>query len=294
MTAQDVRSAVAAALATLLGACALIPVYASGRWFPPVLAVVLVVFAGGLLMRGGAALLWARVAHDRPVPDRLAAVGVIAVPLGQTVLLAVLFTALYAPSSSLYGVIPTPASLADLAVVFADGAAEVQEQAPPALALTGLVALTTLLVAFVAVIVDLIAVAGRQAAVAGLGLLVLYCVPVGTISGGIGLIAMIAPAAGLALLLWTDQHGRLASRERSERGRPVVCAWAPARSRRSASGPRRWSRASSSAPSSRRSPRDRSPPASAAARAAAPARRWTRSRSSAVSSPCPNRSTCSG
>jgi hypothetical protein len=217
MTAQDVRTAVAAAVATLLGSIALRPVYATGRWFPPVLAVVLVVLAGGLLLRGAAPLLWTRVSRGRPAPDRLAAAGVIAVPLGQLALVACLFSALYAPSSALFGVLATPASLADVARVLADGAAEVQEQAPPALPLTGLVALTTLLVAFVAVVVDLIAVAGRQPAVAGLGLLVLYCVPVGTISGGIGVTAVAAPAAGLALLLWIDQHGRLERRERFDR-----------------------------------------------------------------------------
>jgi hypothetical protein len=217
MTAQDLRAAAAAALATLLGACALRPVYATWRWFPPVLAAVLVVFAGGLLLRAAGPLLWARLASGRRAPDRLAGLGVIAVPLGQVALLACLFSALYAPSSSLLGFLPTSESLRDVAAVFADGAAEMQEQAPPALPLTGLVALTTLLVAIVAVVIDLIAVAGRQAAVAGLGLLVLYCVPVGTITGGIGVTAVAAPAAGLALLLWTDQHGRLASRGRAAR-----------------------------------------------------------------------------
>ncbi len=217
MTAQDLRTALAAGLATLLGAGALRPVYATGRWFPPVLAAVLVVFAGGLLLRTAGPALWARVARGRPVPDRVAGLGVIAVPLGQAALLACLFSALYAPSSSLFGFLPTSESLADVAAVLTDGAAEVQEQAPPALPLTGLVALTTLLVGIVAIVVDLIAVAGRQAGVAGLGLLVLYCVPVGTISGGIGFTAVAAPAAGLLLLLWTDQHGRLATRGRAAR-----------------------------------------------------------------------------
>lgn len=217
MSAQEFRTAVAAALATLLGSLALSPVYATGRWFPPVLAAVLVVFVGGLVLRTAGPALWARATRGRPVPDRVAGLGVIAVPLGQAALLACLFSALYAPSSSLFGFLPTSSSLAAVARVLRDGAAEVQEQAPPALPLTGLVALTSLLVAILAVVVDLIAVAGRQAAVAGLGLLVLYCVPVGTITGGIGFTAVAAPAAGLLLLLWTDQHGRLASAGRAPR-----------------------------------------------------------------------------
>jgi transglutaminase-like putative cysteine protease len=217
VNSEDLRTSVVAALATLLGACALRPVYATGRWFPPVLAVVLLVLAGGLLLRGGAALLWPLLSRGRPAPERLAALGVMLVPLGQLALVTCLFSALYAPEESLLGVLPTPSSLTEVARVLGNGAAEVREQAPPALPLTGLVALTTLLVAFVAIIVDLIAVAGRQAGVAALGLLVLYCVPVGTISGGIGLTAVALPAAGVALLLWTDQHRRLATRERVAR-----------------------------------------------------------------------------
>lgn len=219
MTRQDVRTAVTAAVATLLGALALRPVFATGRWFPPALAAVLVVLAGGLVLRGGGPALWARLSRGRPVPERVAAVGVILVPLAQLALLAGLLSALYAPGGAVLGLLPTPASLAGVGDVLSDGAAEVREQAPPALALTGLVALTTLLVGFVAVVVDLVAVAGRQAAVAGLGLLVLYCVPVGTITGGIGLLPVAAPAAGLALLLWADQHRRLAGRGGAQRSR---------------------------------------------------------------------------
>ena len=71
MSGADVRSAGAAALATLLGACALTPVFSSAAWLLPVLAVVLVVLAGGLLLRVGGPALWARLGHGRPVPGRL-------------------------------------------------------------------------------------------------------------------------------------------------------------------------------------------------------------------------------
>ena len=101
--------------------------------------------------------------------------------------------------------------------------------------------------------VDLLAVAGRQAAVAGLGLLVLYCVPVATITGSIGLVAIAAPAAGLALLLWADQHRGSRRPGRAPRtrfgaggaGRAAHRRWPPC-----------WP-GSSSAPSCRRSPRAR-------------------------------------
>jgi hypothetical protein len=209
MSPADVRAAFTAAAATALGACALLPVFSSLGWALPVLAVVLVVLAGGLLLRLGGPVVWARATGGRAVPDRLAATGVALVPVGQLFLVLCLLTARYAPDAARLGVLPTRKSLAGLGAVLHDGTRQIQEQSTPALPLTGLVALTVVFVALVAVLVDLVAVAGRQAALAGLGLLVLYCVPVATITGGIGLVAVVAPATGLALLLWTDQRRRL-------------------------------------------------------------------------------------
>jgi hypothetical protein len=144
---------------------------------------------------------------------------VVLVPVGQAFLVVCLLTAMYAPGAAIGGLLPTPGSLADLGGVLAEGGAELREQATPALPLTGLLALTTLFVGAIAVTVDLLAVAGRRAVVAGLGLFVLYCVPVVTIIGGIGLVALAAPAAGFALLLWADQHRSLAASGRGTRTR---------------------------------------------------------------------------
>jgi transglutaminase-like putative cysteine protease len=213
MRASDVRAGLAAAVATLLGSFAFIPVFATGAWFPPVLATVAVVLTGGLLMRGLVPLAWSAATGGRPVPGRLAGAVVPLVPLVQVLLVGWLLTALYAPAR-LFGVLPTWRGARAVASVLADGSAELREQATPALPLHGLLALTVVLVGLVAVAVDLVAVAGRQAAIAGIGLLVLYCVPVSTITGGIGLLPIAAPAAGLALLLWTDQVRRLNRRDR--------------------------------------------------------------------------------
>ena len=128
---------------------------------------------------------------------------------GPAALLPCLLTALYAPRRAFAGVLPTPTSLARLGDGVRRRGAELREQATPALPLAGLLALTTLFVGLIAVAVDLIAVAGRQAALAGLGLLVLYCVPVSTITGGIGSSRSPLPAVGLALLLWADQRRRI-------------------------------------------------------------------------------------
>jgi TgpA N-terminal domain/Transglutaminase-like superfamily len=217
MNDGDVRSAVAAAGATFLGAAALTPVFTSGAWLAPVLAVVLTVLAGGLLLRTGGPSLWAALTRRRPPGAAVSAFGVALVPAGQLLLLLAVLTALFAPGEAIGGLIPTPSSVEDLGAVLTEGSAELQEQATPALPLTGLLALTAVFVGLVAVLVDLVTVAGRQATLAGLGLLVLFCIPVATVTGTIGLVALAAPAAGLALLMWTDQRRRLAASGRTTR-----------------------------------------------------------------------------
>lgn len=215
MRDDRVRTGLRAALATLLGTLALGPVFSSTRWFPPVLAVVLVVLAGGILLRTGGPLLWRVLGGGRPAPGPLVSAGVVLVPLGQLVLISCLLTGLYAPDTALSDFLPTWDSLAGLGFVFAQGGAEIREQATPALPLTGLVAVTVAFAGLIAVIVDLLAVEGRRAAVGGLALLVLVCVPVATTPGSIGLLALAGPAAGFALLLRTDQQRRLVAPVRS-------------------------------------------------------------------------------
>ncbi|TFV61866.1 UNVERIFIED_ORG: transglutaminase domain-containing protein [Bacillus sp. AZ43] len=225
MSDPDLRGAGVAAAATLLGSAALTPVFTSGAWLAPVVAVVLTVLAGGLVLRVGGAALWSVVARGRPAARVASGLGTLLVPLGQLALLLGVLTALFAPAEAIGGLVPTGASLRDLAGVLADGSAELREQATPALALTGLLALTAVSVGVLAVLVDLVTVAGRQATLAGLGLLVLYCIPVATITGTIGLAAFAGPAAGLALLMWADQRRRLASTGRTTRRSGVTGAF---------------------------------------------------------------------
>ncbi|MGY1679458.1 transglutaminaseTgpA domain-containing protein [Geodermatophilus sp. SYSU D01176] len=216
---RDAGTTLAAAVATALGTLALVPVFTAREWLPPVLAAVVAVAAGGLLLRvGGAAL-----AGDRPAPGWWTALVAVVVPLGQLVVLACTLTALFAPDGAWGGWLPTAESTGDLGAVFADGTVELVEQSTPALPLTGLVALTTLLAGLVAVAVDLVAVGARQPALAGLALLVLFCVPVSTVTGTIGVLPVAAPAAGLALLLFADQHRRLGGGPREGR-RPLLGA----------------------------------------------------------------------
>ncbi|SDO68525.1 transglutaminase-like domain-containing protein [Geodermatophilus sp. DSM 45219] len=216
---RDAGTTLAAAAATALGALALVPVFTAADWLFPVLAVIAAVAAGGLLLR----VAGAAAAGGRTAPAWWAALVRVAVPLGQLLVLVCVLTLLFAPGEAWGGWLPTGASLDELGTVLADGTVELQEQTTPALPLTGLLALTTLLVGLVAVAVDAVAVGVRQPALAGLGLLVLFCVPVSTVTGSIGVLPVAAPAAGLALLLFADQHRRLGGGPR-EGTRPLLGA----------------------------------------------------------------------
>jgi transglutaminase-like putative cysteine protease len=214
-------TALAAAAAVLLGSFALEPVYVSLAWFPPVALAVLAVGLGGVALRAGALRLAAR-APRLETPARAL------VPVGQLVLVLLVLTVVFAATNAWAGLVPTPTSLGDLGRLLADGTDEIREQGTPALPLTGLIALTTVFVALVALAVDLLAVPARQPALGGLGLLVLYCVPVSTITGSVALIAFAAPAAGFAVLLWADQRSRLVEGSRAGSGSALGTGTLPA------------------------------------------------------------------
>ena len=205
MSRPDVAPAVSAAVATMLGAFALTPVFSGAAWVLPAAAVVGAVLAGGLVLRR----LVQRPAGSRGAPHLTPGLGVVLVTVGQVALVVCVLTARFTPDRAWAGLLPTPGSLAALAGVLGDGVAEIREQATPVLPLPELLAITTLFVGLVAVAVDLLTVTGRRGAVAGLALLVVFCVPVVTVTGGVGLLALVAPAAGFAVLLRADQRRAL-------------------------------------------------------------------------------------
>ncbi|MGY1743263.1 MULTISPECIES: transglutaminase family protein [unclassified Blastococcus] len=206
---QDAGAAVTAAVATALGAGALAPVFNRQDWLPGVLLVVAAVAVTGAVLRWAGPALWHWASGGRPPSLRWSALGVPLVPLGQLLAVGCVLTALFAPDRAVFDLVPTQESVADLGAVLRDGSAQIREQFTPADPLAGLCALTVLMMGILAVVVDLVAVGGRQPALAALPLLVVFCVPVSTIDGGIGLAAVALPVAGLALLLWADQHRRL-------------------------------------------------------------------------------------
>ncbi|MGY2129357.1 transglutaminase TgpA family protein [Blastococcus sp. SYSU DS0617] len=217
MSRTDVRTPVAAAAATLLGALALSPVLSSGTWVRPAVDAILVVLLTGLALRSAGQAIAARAFPRRPVPVPLAALGTALVPAGQLAALTGYLIARFTSPGGILALVPTPGGIEALLAVLRDGADEIREQTAPAVPVAALMALIALFVGLVAVIVDLLAVGGRQAAFAGPTLLVLFGVPVFTLGGDIGLLPVVGPAAGLALLLWADQSRQLDTAARSGR-----------------------------------------------------------------------------
>lgn len=215
MNRIDVRTPVAAAAATLLAALALSPVLSSGTWVRPAVDAVLVVLLTGLALRYAGQAIADRTFPRRPVPAPLAALGTVLVPVGQLAALTGYLIARFTSPGGVRALVPTPDGIGALLAVLRDGADEIREQTAPALPVAALMALIALFVGLVAVVVDLLAVEGQRAALAGPTLLVLFGVPVFTLGGDIGLVPVVGPAAGLAVLLWADQSRRLAAAARS-------------------------------------------------------------------------------
>lgn len=215
MRAVDVRTPVAAAAATVLGSLALSPVLSSGAWRDPAITAVLVVLLTGLALRAAGAQLADRAFADRAVPPALDVLGTVLVPLGQLTALTVYLTRSF---TDVGGLLPSSEGVAALTAVLRDGTGEIREQVAPAMPVLALTAVIALFVGLVALFVDLVAVEGRQAALAGPALLLMVGVPVFTLGGDIGLLPVVTPAAGLAVLLWADQSRRLDAGSRRAQG----------------------------------------------------------------------------
>ena len=154
------RLTVAAGLATVLASIALYPLLAGGTWFWGGIGAVIVV--GGI----GAAT------RRRMVP---AAVCFLAAVVGEFLYL----NALFAHRQSVGGLVPTWASLHYLGVLVAQATAETHH-APPVPLRPGIDLVAVAGIGLVGALTDLLAVRLHRPAIAGLPLLVLFCVPLTT------------------------------------------------------------------------------------------------------------------
>jgi transglutaminase-like putative cysteine protease len=197
----NVRMTVVTAVACLLAAIDLLPLFDDALWFVIAIGAVTVVAATGTLTR------------LRPLPSEAClAAGVVALLLYLNLIFEV--------RHSWALVIPTPGSLSRLWDLIGTGIHDANRYAPPAPHRPGLLLLAAGGVGLTAVFADWIAVRLRSAALAGLWLLVLFTVPVmmnaphdqlttglGFCLGGAGYLAMLSADGRERIRVW----GRLIS-----------------------------------------------------------------------------------
>jgi transglutaminase-like putative cysteine protease len=187
------RLTVAAATATVLASIALYPLLAGGTWFWAGAGAVVVVAAIGAATR------------QRAIPAILCFAAAIA---GEFVYLNILF----ARHQSWAGLVPTGASVHHLRELVAQATSETSKYAPPVPDRPGIVLLTAAGIGLVAALTDLLAVRLHRPAIAGLPLLVLFCVPLTTDArpGAVGgTLVFCAGVIGYLALLSADGRHRL-------------------------------------------------------------------------------------
>ena len=190
---MNTRLTLAAAVATVLASIALYPLLDTGGWFWAGIGAVIAVAVVGAATR------------RRAVPAVLcffAAVG------GLFLYLNVAF----AGRQSWAGLAPTGASLHHLQLLLNQAMADTSKYAPPVPANPGIVLLTVAGIGFVAVLTDVLAVRLHRPALAGLPLLVLFCVPLTTDAhpGAVGAtLVFCAGMVGYLGLLSADGRHRL-------------------------------------------------------------------------------------
>lgn len=155
------RLTVTAAIATMLASVALYPLVAKTAWFWAGVGAILVVAVTGTLTR------------LRTLPVAVCLLAELAALFGY---LNLLFAARY----SAFGGLPTRASVHHLLFLLGRANTEMGKYAPPVPAGRGIELLAAAGIGVVAVATDLVAVRLRRPAIAGLGLLVLFCVPLTT------------------------------------------------------------------------------------------------------------------
>jgi transglutaminase-like putative cysteine protease len=184
------RLTLAAALSVILGAAALVPVYADMHWAPQALGAVGSVALAGFLAR------------------RANLPGVVQ-PLLTTAALGAYTCLAFARETLAWGLAPTHETWTRLHELFQTGLTDIDRLAPPVPSSAGLTLIAMLGLGGVAVVVDLIAVVLSRAAVAGLPLLVLFAVPSAVLPGGLGWFPFLIGAVGWLVLLRVEGGDRV-------------------------------------------------------------------------------------
>src|SRR5215468_4774911 len=190
---MNMRLTVAAATATVLASIALYPLLSGGMWFWAGVGAVIVVAAVGALTR------------RRAVPAILCFAAAIA---GEFIYL----NAVFAGHQSWGGLVPNGPSVHHLRELVMQAMNETSKYAPPVPDRPGIMLLTAAGIGFIAALTDVLAVRLHRPAIAGLPLLVLFCVPLTTDArpGAVGgALVFCAGVVGYLGLLSADGRHRL-------------------------------------------------------------------------------------
>ncbi|MEU5399467.1 DUF3488 and transglutaminase-like domain-containing protein [Streptomyces sp. NPDC005963] len=197
------RLALCAYAATVMTACALLPLLDSPGWLVQAAVLLAIQSAAG-------------VAARRVPLARLMTVGL------QALLAIFLLTWVFARGQALLGVIPGPATFAWFGELLAAGGQDIGRFATPAPATDGIRLMVVGGVLLIGLCVDAVAVTFRSAAPAGLPLLALYSVAAGLSGGGANWLWFLLAASGFLLLLLAESKDRVSQWGRVFRGAPAA------------------------------------------------------------------------
>ncbi|MGW5089515.1 transglutaminase family protein [Streptomyces coelicoflavus] len=185
------RLALCAWAATLMTACALLPLVDPATWI--LQAAVL------LAVQSGVGAVARRVPLARPLT--IAA---------QAVVTLMLLTLVFAREQAIAGLVPGPQAFQHFADLFQQGGDDIARYAIPApLESDGIRLMLVGGVLVIGLLVDTLAVSFRSAAPAGLPLLALYSVAAGLSEGGADWLWFLVAAAGYLMLLLAEGRDRL-------------------------------------------------------------------------------------
>ncbi|NHC45572.1 DUF3488 and transglutaminase-like domain-containing protein [Motilibacter aurantiacus] len=184
------RLVIAEAVAVLLAASSLWPVFEDRRWLLPVVVAVVVPIAACELLR--------RVGLPR-----------VLVPLGGLAALLLLLVVTRARDVAPFGIVPSPAAMDRLQALVDEGFSAIQAFATPVPTLGPLVLLAVGGLGLLAVLVDTLVVTLRKPALAGLPLLALYGVPAAVVPEGVPWLAFALGAAGYLAVLLAESRERV-------------------------------------------------------------------------------------
>ncbi|WP_030848187.1 transglutaminase TgpA family protein [Streptomyces sp. NRRL S-475] len=197
-----VRLTLGAWAATLMAACALLPLVKPATW------IVQAAFL--LALQSGVGVAARRVPLARPLTVA-----------AQAVVTVALLTFVFAREQALAGLVPGPQAFDRFALLLQQGGDDIARYAIPApLESDGIRLMLVGGVLIIGLLVDTLAVTFRSAAPAGLPLLALYSVAAGLSDGGTDWLWFLVAAAGYLMLLLAEGRDRLSQWGRVFGGAP--------------------------------------------------------------------------